>query len=90
MSDISRIAKNCICGACIGIAVCVSVAATMSEHDCKPVSFCHIAVPHMPHGPEPENAPSPTTGKVNITIVSSVADAGLSIDTLVSPGKTDN
>jgi hypothetical protein len=86
MSDFKQIAKNFICGTCIGVALCVTVVTAMSEKACEPVSICQVVVPHMPDGHDPDRAPSPATGKATTTVLPSAAGT-LSSSALTLPKK---
>jgi hypothetical protein len=88
MTDFKKIAKNCICGMCTVVAVCVQVV-TPSENHCEPVSICRAIVPEMPHGPEPKDTPPPATGKTIVTFASSTSALGADLASIGRTRKND-
>lgn len=63
---------KCICGLCVGAAVCAPVVTSVSESDCStPVSACRTLVADLPHGNERE--PSMLTPTVRGAIIASTS-----------------
>jgi hypothetical protein len=65
-------AKNCICGFCIGVAVCLPLKTAYGDEDCNvKTEICQPLFADLPHGPESDKRPLPANGRLIVTVATS-------------------